>query len=88
MVNISGVTFDKPSNKFITRVRFQGKTYFIGRYISQTEAVAAKEAAVKVFSKFNDIIKPEPQYIESNQFNIVKPNLYDDRYTDSGVMLM
>lgn len=54
--NISGhkgVTWDKERNKWKAQIRFQGKTYYLGRYHNLNDAVAVRKIAEdKIFGTF------------------------------------
>jgi len=47
-----GVNFDKSRQKWVARIEFKGKNYFLGRYEEKGEAIAARSIASK-WQKYN-----------------------------------
>lgn len=50
---VRGVTFDKKRNKWVAQITFQRKNYYLGRYDTKEEAIAARKAGEeKYYGKY------------------------------------
>ncbi|HJB25195.1 MAG TPA: hypothetical protein H9662_01105 [Firmicutes bacterium] len=57
---VVGVYYDRENQKWISRLTFQGKRYYLGRYDTLEKAVAArKQAEAEYFGSFLETYYPE-----------------------------
>jgi hypothetical protein len=57
-----GVTFDKHAGKWIARIKYQGKTIWLGYFDNEIDAAKAYDAAAKkYYGEFAMLNFPEPQ---------------------------
>ncbi len=62
-----GVTWNKPSKKWMAQIESGGKDYNLGRFIDKTEAAKAYDAKAKeLFGEFAWLNFPEPEAICQN----------------------
>ena len=62
---VNGVYWDKSKNKWAANIRYDGKRYFLGRYIDKNDAVVARLLAEKKYYGGN-----APQSYLFNEYNI------------------